>query len=136
MWCKYHRPMDIGQFYDDDDRRRESAEIEFGTEWLDHSGVRFELSWVENTGELYVMREPAAPEWEDPFGGIHVKVDDAPTAGMEVVVLGVITTRDDLEKAIEGWEQEVGQAGSVHWLRDRLANAGIFNPEQPAGATE
>jgi len=132
----YDLPMDIAQFYDDDDRRRASAEIEFGTEWLDHAGVRFELSWVEDTGELYVMREPAPPEWEDPFGGIHVHVDDAPVDGMEVVILGVVPNRDDLDRALEGWEQHVGQAGSVHWLRDRLADAGIFNPEQPAGAPE
>jgi hypothetical protein len=128
--------MDIEQFYDDDERRRASAEIEFGREWLDHVEVRFELSWVEDTGELYVMREPAAPEWEDPFGGIHVHVDDAPVDGMEVVVLGVVTDREVLEKALAGWEQEVGKPGSVHWLRDRVTAAGIFDPRKAPGAPE
>jgi hypothetical protein len=128
--------MDIEQFYDDDERRRASAEIEFGGEWLDHAGVRFSLSWVEDTGELYVMREPAAPEWEDPFGGIHVHVKDAPTSGMEVVVLGVVGDRAAVEHALTGWEQEVGKPGSVHWLRDHLVTAGIFDPARGAGAPE
>ena len=51
--------MDIEEFYEADERRRRSEEIELGTEWLDADGVRYELSWVADTGELYVMREPA-----------------------------------------------------------------------------
>lgn len=128
--------MDIAQFYDDDERRRRSAEIEFGTEWTDHAGVRFVLSWVEDTGELYVMREPAPPEWEDPFGGIHTHVKDAPTGGLEVVILGLVHDRAALERDLEGWEGQIGNADSVHWLRDRLITAGIFDPDHPAGAPE
>jgi hypothetical protein len=119
--------MDIGEFYERDERRRRSAEIEFGTEWLDHHGVRFELSWVEDTRELYVMREPVPPEWEDPFGGIHVDVGNAPVEGMKVIVLGTVA-RDDLERILDGWQAEVGKQGSVHWLVERLEGAGIHTP--------
>jgi hypothetical protein len=121
--------MDIGEFYDRDERRRTSAEIEFGTEWLHHDGVRVELSWVEDTGELYVMREPPPPGWEDPFGGIHTpKLDDAPVEGMEVIVLGTVTERDELERILEGWRDVVGRPDSAHWLVERLDQAGILTP--------
>ena len=66
------RPMDIDEFYEADPRRRASAELELGTEWVDKDGVRHELNYVEDTGELYVLREPAPHVTEDPFGGLHV----------------------------------------------------------------
>ena len=50
--------MDIDEFYEADPRRRASAELELGTEWRDADGVRYELNYVEDTGELYVLREP------------------------------------------------------------------------------
>ena len=67
-------PMDIEEFYDGDPRRRPSAEIELGTEWRDAHGIRYELTWVEDTGELYVMREPSPHIVEDPFGGTHSSI--------------------------------------------------------------
>ena len=51
--------MDIEAFYAEDERRRHSAELEFGRDWQRRGG-RCEVSWVEDTGELYVMREPNA----------------------------------------------------------------------------
>ena len=65
-------PMDIDEFYEADPGRRASAELELGSEWLDKDGVRHELNYVEDTGELYVLREPQPHVREDPFGGIHV----------------------------------------------------------------
>ena len=44
--------MNIEEFYEADERRRRSEEIEVGTEWLDRDGVRHEVSWVADTGEL------------------------------------------------------------------------------------
>ena len=49
--------MDIEQFYSADERRRQSAEVEFGNNWFDAKGSRYEISWVEDTGELYAMLE-------------------------------------------------------------------------------
>lgn len=124
--------MDIEQFYDADERRRQSAEHEFGTEWRDAAGVRYELSWVEDTGELYVMREPAPPEWEDPFGGIHVdKAGDAPVAGMVVQVLGRIGRHDEVESVLDGWRDVVDRPDSVHWLAERLRERGVLTPPGP-----
>ena len=64
-------PMDIDEFYEADPRRRASAELELGTDWMDKDGVRHELNYVEDTGELYVLREPSPHVTEDPFGGLH-----------------------------------------------------------------
>ena len=55
--------MDIDEFYEADPRRRQSAELELGTEWLDEDNVRHELNYVEDTGELYVLREPNSTQW-------------------------------------------------------------------------
>ena len=118
--------MDIEEFYDADERRRASAEIELGTEWRDKAGVRYELNWVEDTGELYVMREPVPHEWTDPFGGIHVNAgEDAPTAGMTVAVVARIATRDELERILSGWEARMDMPDSTGWLETVLRTAGV-----------
>lgn len=119
--------MDIEEFYDQDERRRESAEVELGSEWLDHHGQRYQLNWVQDTGELYVMHEPFGPEWEDPFGGIHVPTDDdVPVDGMQVTVLGTVADHQALEQVLDGWQAQVGTPDSVHWLAERLRTAGIL----------
>ena len=63
--------MDIEEFYEADERRRRSEEVEIGTEWHDDAGVRYEVSWVADTGELYVMGEPNAPVALDLFGDVY-----------------------------------------------------------------
>jgi hypothetical protein len=121
--------MDIEQFYDADPRRRPSTEVELGTEWRDALGVRYELNWIVETGELYTMREPVPPEWEDPFGGIHVRSgDSAPTDGMTVAVVAQIPTRERLEEVLSGWEKAVDGPSSVSWLVDRLRESGVASP--------
>jgi hypothetical protein len=128
--------VDIEEFYDADERRRRSAEIELGREWHDHSNVRYELNWVEDTGELYVMREPVPIETVDPFGGIHVvgshAVDEGAVEGMTVSVVGTVTSRTELERDLDGWEEAMGQPDSVAWLVDRLRRHGILGPADPS----
>ena len=118
--------MDIDEFYDADERRRASTEIALGTEWHDRHGVRYELNWVQDTGELYVMREPPPHEWEDPFGGIHVDIkSDAPADGMTVAVIGHIGSHQDLERVLDGWAHQMPREDSAHWLADRLQTEGV-----------
>ena len=124
--------MDIEEFYEQDERRRASAELEFGGEWRDRYGVRHELNWVEDTGELYVMREPVPHEWADPFGGIHMKKDDQTAMeGMTVAVVGTVADRATLEHDLAGWEDAMGQPDSVAWLVDHLRTAGVLGPADP-----
>jgi hypothetical protein len=115
--------MDIEEFYEADPRRRASAEIELGTEWQDSSGLHYELNYVEDTGELYVMQEPPPHENVDPFGGIHVHPEDA--AGLIVRVVATIDTVDNLHKILEGWQEAMGSAGSAEWLAQHLRAAGV-----------
>lgn len=121
------RPMDIDEFYDADARRRPSAELEFGTEWTDAQGLRYEFNYIEDTGELYAMQEPPPKEsWEDPFGGLYLK--DMSDKGLQVRVVAQIPSVDQLHQILEGWQTAMGEAKSVEWLAERLRVAGVAEP--------
>ncbi len=116
--------MDIEQFYSEDERRRRSAEVELGTNWFDGNGNRYELSWVEDTGELYVMLErlPGTGSWT-PFGDIEVGHSSAKS--LTVSVVGRVTTRDEVETVLAGWEEEMGKPDGIVWVANRLAEHGV-----------
>jgi len=119
--------MDIEQFYAEDERRRRSAEVELGTEWKDADGARYELSWVADTGELYVMREPSGAMTEDPFGDvwrIHIPLDQ-----IAVAVIGWIPEQQTLEQVFEGWQDAMAQPTSTTWINERLREHDI--PREP-----
>lgn len=128
--------VDIEEFYDADERRRSSAELELGRDWRDDHGIRHELNWVEGTGELYVLREPVPHGYADPFGGIHYSgshsVDGTEVEGMTVIVVGQVPSRDVLESALEGWQEAIEQPDSISWLVDRLRRHGILDPSNPS----
>ena len=112
--------MDIEEFYDADPRRRESEEIEFGREWSDANGMRTELSWVADTGELYAMAEPAGSVEMDPFG--DTRVDNLPTDALTVEILGTVADRAQIDQLLAGWEDAMGKRpNSIQWVRDRVA---------------
>ncbi|MHB8440028.1 MAG: hypothetical protein ACYDD4_12835 [Acidimicrobiales bacterium] len=111
--------MDIEQFYSQDERRRQSEEIELGTDWTDAHGLRYELSWVADTGELYVMREPADRVFEDPFGDVFA--GNVPVNELQVAVVGYVPSLDQLGAIIRGWEDRMLQPGSISWVAERLA---------------
>ena len=112
--------MDIEEFYDADPRRRESEETEFGREWSDASGMRTELSWVADTGELYAMAEPAGSVEMDPLG--DTRVDDLPTEAVTVEILGVVADRAAVDQLLAGWEGAMDKKpNSLQWVRDRIA---------------
>lgn len=111
--------MDIEQFYSADERRRQSSETELGTDWHDAKGSRYELSWVEDTGELYVMLElvPEAESWT-PFGDVeveHLAVDE-----LVVTVIGYLATLEEVQRVLDGWESKMAQPKGVEWLAERL----------------
>ena len=106
------------QFYEQDERRRRSEEVEIGTDWNDRDGGRYELSWVADTGELYVMCEPDMPMAEDLFGDYYTP--HVPIEFLKVAVVGWIPTRDQLEQVLEGWESAMAETNSISWLAQRL----------------
>src|SRR5271167_2820256 len=99
--------MNIEQFYEADECRRQSSEREFGSDWFDAAGSRYELSWVEDTGELYIMLErvPEAGSWT-PFGDIEV--DNMSVDDVVVSVVAVIDDLAEVERVLDGWEAEMG----------------------------
>jgi hypothetical protein len=127
--------VNIDQFYEEDPRRRASAEIELGTDWADAHGVRYELNYVADTGELYVMLEPPPHEWADPFGGWHyVTSGTHDDSGLLVRVVAHIDTVDRVHEILVGWQQQM-LSGGVEWLAERLRTAGVLVAD-PAAAPE
>jgi hypothetical protein len=120
--------MDIEQFYSADERRRQSAEVEFGTNWFDAKGSRYELSWVEDTCELYAMFEPV-PEVDvwTPFG--DAEVSDVAVDTLTVLILGKVDAREDVERILAGWEDRMTQPEGVEWIAAQLEAAGVQRPQ-------
>jgi hypothetical protein len=109
--------MDIESFYEQNEARRESAEFEFGGEWTDPSDNEYELSWVEATGELYLMIEPEAIVNEDIFGDFLVS--DEVVSDLTVVVIGKVASLAALEDTLQGWEDAMLEENSLEWLYER-----------------
>jgi hypothetical protein len=99
--------MDIEEFYDQDERRRSSEEIQFGRDWYGND-VRFEVAWVADTGEVYAMAEPFSRR------GISIE-------SVTVEVLAVIDSRDEIDDALTGWQDAMSQPNSLQWVRARVA---------------
>ena len=110
----YAQGVNIEEFYAEDERRRVSVEIEFGRDWRDAKGVRYELCWVQDTGELYTMREP-------------VNVDSVDLDGLVIRKLAVITTHERVEEILVGWPEAMGQAAGVEWIIEHLTGAGVLD---------
>jgi len=110
--------VDIEEFYDADERRRTSDEMQFGQDWHDLHGRRYELNWIADTGELYVMQDDPPMVWSDPFGDV-MAMPVAPDH-LGVRVLAVINDGADVDELLEGWEQAMADADSVSWLTARL----------------
>ena len=110
--------MDIEEFYDDDERRRTSDELQFGQDWHDAHGRRYELNWIVDTGELYVMQDDPPMVWADPFGDV-VSMPVA-TDHLGVRVLAVIRDGDEIEQVLNGWNEVMATSDSVSWLTTRL----------------
>jgi hypothetical protein len=121
--------VDIEEFYQADERRRRSEEVEIGTDWHDGAGVRYEVSWVADTGELYVMGEPNTPMSVDLFGDIYET--QVPTGAVTVAVVGWIADRARMEQVLDGWQTAMTEPNSVSWLADRLRQQSV--PRQPPG---
>jgi hypothetical protein len=112
--------VDIEEFYDENPTRRTSEEFEFGRDWSDNSGNHYEVSWVQDTGELYVMGAPVEPIFSDGIGDEFVK--RLHTEDVVVTVLAAIPERAEVERALAGWSQAMDQTNSIDWVRERIAH--------------
>jgi hypothetical protein len=125
--------MDIEGFYAEDERRRHSAELEFGRDWVD-AGGRCEVSWVEDTGELYLMREPTAGVTGSGAGDLELVPMSEHQLGVEV--LGVVTGRDAIGAVMSGWEAAMPRPDGMAWLRDRVDHAEAHVGDTPAAPSD
>jgi hypothetical protein len=125
--------MDIEEFYTQDERRRHSVELEFGRDWHDTDG-RVGVSWVQDTGEVYVMREPNAGVWGDGAGDLYARHVSEHALGVEV--LGVVAGRDAVQAVMSGWESAMARPDGLAWLRDRISHADDHAHDMPATPSE
>jgi hypothetical protein len=116
--------MDIEEFYSADERRRQSDEVEFGTNWFDAKGSRYELSWVRDTGELYTMLEllPEVDSWT-PFG--DAEVEQMPVDRVLVIVVGYIPELEQVEAILAGWPEHMAQPDGISWVAEQLRANGV-----------
>jgi len=123
--------MDIEQFYSADERRRQSSEVELGTNWFDAKGNRYELSWVEDTGELYIMLElvPEVDTWT-PFG--DAEVEQMPVDRVLVMVIGHVPSLPEVEQILAGWPEEMAKPDGISWVAERLRTAEVPKAAPPA----
>ena len=115
------RYRSLASFYTADDRRIDSRERDVGLWWReDVDGPLHRAAWVNDTGELYLVRLGSAED-----------------GGGQVEVLATVLDSDRLEQALEGWRERCGEPRSLSWLRERavlsLSENADSAPDHPAG---
>ncbi len=95
----------LARFYDADERRVRSRELDVGLWWREGlDGPLHRAAWVSETGELYLVRLGPADEG----GGV-------------VEVLARLEDRALLDCTLDGWRERCGGPRSLQWLRERAA---------------
>jgi hypothetical protein len=109
-------------FYELDERRRRSPELDFGV-WWRWGNDHYRLTWVDATGELIAVRM-GAPRFDrmiqvatHGFLAFDVAASGEP---MQVYVLAVISFRAQVEQLLDGWAEVCGEPGSMGWVAERL----------------
>ena len=86
--------------------RRRSGEVDFGVRWTRRDGLEeptWRISWLEQTGELYAVRNNARPD--------------------AYIMIEVFRERIDADDAMQGWEHRAD--GRLH-LEDIIDQAQAF----------
>jgi len=87
-----------------DPRRRTSPEVDLGATWrCAGSNDAWRLSWVRDTGELYVCRA-------DGYDG----------SCTDVRVLAVLAREDEVAALLDGWRDARHDPDGLGWLSARL----------------
>jgi hypothetical protein len=102
---RHERYESLACFYNADERRLRSRELDVGLWWREHAdGPLHRAAWVSDTGELYLVRLGPA----DDGGGL-------------VEVLAQVEDRALLDGVLDGWRERCGEPRSLQWLRARAA---------------
>ncbi len=91
-------------FHAADARRRVSAEVDLGATWrAEGSNDAWRLSWIRDTGELYLCR-----------------ADGHDGSCTDVSVLAVIERESDLDAMLEGWQEHRTSPDGLAWVFGRV----------------
>lgn len=123
--------MDTLEAFYEDERRRDSREVRFGSGWRSSRFQDFEfvIFWVADTQELCLLRAPIrAVQSDGVFSrfilGVPPHVNPQPPRDGEVTVEVLATLpEEDLGRVLEGWQDHLRDAGGVEWLREALPGA-------------
>jgi len=92
-------------FHDEDARRRTSTELDLGATWRwAGSNDAWRLSWIEQTGELYLCRA-------DAYDG----------SCTDVSVLAVLTDACAVDELLDGWRERRTDPDGLAWLMGRTS---------------
>jgi len=84
-------------------------------DWRDVDGHRFELSWIEDTGELYLMSES---DWTFiPGPGAYYS---AAVAKPQALVIATIPSEVEVDSLLKGWRDAMNVSLGVGWVMDRI----------------
>jgi hypothetical protein len=96
---------DEAAFQAADQRRRVSAEVDFGATWRwAGSNDAWRLSWIRATGELYVCRA-------DGYDG----------SCTDVQVLAVVGTEAEVDVMLDGWQERRYDPDGLSWVLGRVS---------------
>lgn len=118
------RYASLAGFYNADQRRVRSRELDVGLWWREHDrGPLHRAAWVLDTGELYLVR-------------LGTPAD----GGGQVELLARVGSRERLEHVLDGWREQCGGPHSLGWLRQRLgwprARPGLRSSASAGGAPD
>ena len=98
----------LASFYNADPRRLGSRERDVGLWWREGvEGPLHRAAWVNDTGELYLVR-----------------LGPAALGGGRVEILATVADSEQLERLMVGWREHCGEPRSLSWLRERAASIG------------
>jgi hypothetical protein len=98
-----HTFVSLNAFYNADRRRLRSRERDVGLYWRADDGATFRAAWVQETGEVYLFRHGE--------GTVHV--------------LGRRFGLGELQRALHGYRDVVGQEASLTWFLNRTSGVAV-----------
>jgi hypothetical protein len=94
-------------FHAADPRRRTSAEVDLGATWRwPGSNDAWRVSWIRDTGELYLCRA-------DGYDG----------SCTDVSVIAVVPREADVDALLDGWRDARVDPDGLSWLAARVSHA-------------
>lgn len=119
--------MTVREFYSEG-RRQTSEESTFGLEWTLRSdpNALYGVHWLKATKEVYLLRGPRLPPFLPGLLEGSAGSNIVPTFNddqYEVIVLGKARRASEIEHALKGWRNTIGQSNSLEWVLDRLDKA-------------